>query len=52
VQDAAGHPVQLGAADLQDRDAPVGGETHRLLDPVVHVDAERDVERGRRHARA
>ncbi len=51
VQYAAGHPVQFGAADLQDRDAPVPGGANRLDDPFVEVDALRDVQRGGRHLR-
>ena len=43
----AGHAVELGTRDLHDRDLAVRGDRQHLLDAVVHLDALRDVERGR-----
>ena len=50
VQDAAGAPVELGPADLEQRDAAVAGDAHRLGDPLVGLEPLRDVQRGRRDA--
>ena len=52
MQHPAGHPVQLGPADLQDRDAAVAGAPDDLIDPLVDVDALGDIERRGRHAGA
>ena len=51
VQHAAGAPVEFAARDLEQRQAAVAGDAHRLGDPLVGLDADRDVERGRRHLR-
>ena len=40
--------VELGAHDLEDRQATLGGDLHDLLDAVVIFDAGRDVEGGHR----
>ena len=40
VQQAAGRAVELGPADLEQRDAAVAGEPHRLGDPLVGLDAD------------
>jgi hypothetical protein len=40
----AGEAVELGPHDLEHGDAAVGGDLHRLLHPVVHLDARGDVE--------
>ena len=48
----AGHAVELGARDLHDRDLAVRRDRQHLLDAVVHLDALRDVERGRGDLRA
>jgi hypothetical protein len=55
VQRTAGHPVELGPADLQQRQAPVAGQLHGLGDPLVgavRAVAGDDVQRGRRDLRA
>ncbi len=52
VQRAAGEPVQLGGAGLEDRHAAVGGQLDRLVDPLVAGDPapkSSDVQRGRGH---
>ncbi len=45
VHGVVGHPVQLGLAGFQQRDAAFGGELQGFLDPVIHFDADRDVQR-------
>ena len=49
VQRTAGDPVEVAARHLQDRDAEVGREVHRLGDPLVGGRADHDVQRGGRH---
>jgi hypothetical protein len=44
----SGEPVELGAHDLEDRQATLGRDLHDLLDAVVVLDAGRDVEGGHR----
>ena len=39
-----GHPVQLGLAGFQQRDAAFGGKLEGLLDAVVHFDPDGDVQ--------
>ena len=50
VHRAAGEPVQLGGAGLEDRHAAVGGQLDGLVDPLVAGDPGPDVQHGRGHA--
>src|ERR1700722_13212693 len=43
-----GHPVQIGARYLQDRNAQIGCPTYRFSEPLVGFGAQCNVERGRR----
>jgi hypothetical protein len=52
VDGVVGHPVQLGLAGFQQRDAPLCGELEGFLDAVVHLDADGDVQGLGRDARA
>ena len=53
VQRALGHPVELGLADLEQRQPAVGGQLHRLGDPLVGTPGVGDdVQRRRRDLRA
>ena len=51
VDGPVGHPVELGARRLQQRDAAVGGDLQRLAHPVVGVDAARPRSSARARAR-
>ena len=49
VQQPAGLAVEFAAAHLEQRDAAVTRQAHRLGDPFVGLDTDRDVQRGGRH---
>src|SRR5438128_2064143 len=45
MQDAAGAAIDLGLADLENRQTPVCRTVNRVRNPLVGFDADRDVER-------
>ena len=44
VDGVVGHPVQLGLAGFQQRDAALGGNLQGFLDAVIHFDADGNVQ--------
>src|SRR5438445_7688949 len=50
VRCRAGHPVELAPGDVKQRDLPVAGQLADLVDPLVALDADRDVDGDRGNA--